>query len=129
MTECEFPPFIPFLLVPDKKAKYSLQALGSDVHLQFLATCARCSLTSLKFIFFFFWITGSFHGPISPSLTRSKTNKLDTRASAIDGECRQGRSNGLKGGGTPKFRLAPSALAWASPGNFSRRGTTASQNI
>ena len=41
----------------------------------------------------------------------------------------QGRSNGLKGGGTPKFRLAPSALAWASPGNFSRRGTTASQNI
>ena len=30
----------------------------------------------------------------------------------------QGRSNGLKGGGTPKFRLAPSALASTSPGIF-----------
>ena len=31
---------------------------------------------------------------------------------------KQGRSNGLKGGGTPKFRLAPSALAWILPGIF-----------
>ena len=33
----------------------------------------------------------------------------------------QGRSNGLKGGGTQNFRLAPSALAWASPENFQGR--------
>ena len=34
---------------------------------------------------------------------------------------RQGRSNGLKGGGTLTFRLAPSALAWTSRGTFSAK--------
>ena len=39
-------------------------------------------------------------------------------AAATAAATAQGRSNGLKGGGTPKFRLAPSALAWTLPGIF-----------
>ena len=40
----------------------------------------------------------------------------------------QGRSSGLQGGGT-KISARPSALAWASPGNFSSGDTTAGENM
>ena len=74
-------------------------------------------------------LTGKLALRAQPSEASDNLQKNKTRVGDNGGDSSQGRSNCLKDGGTPNFRLSPKALAWVSLGQYLRRGMIASRNI